>query len=74
VHSPDGQGIGTSQAEVRAERNQSGDGRVYHIYFTAVDPSGGTCSGEVLVDVPPDQGGVIDPIDGGPLYDSTISQ
>jgi hypothetical protein len=74
VHSPDGQGIGTSQAEVRAERNQSGDGRVYHIYFTAVDPSGGTCSGEVLVGVPPDQGGVIDPIDGGPLYDSTISQ
>ncbi len=74
VHSPDGRGIGTSIAEVRAERDQNGDGRVYHIYFTAADPYGGACSGEVLVGVPPDQGGLIEPIDGGPLYDSTIRQ
>jgi hypothetical protein len=26
------------------------------------------------VGVPPDQGGLIEPIDGGPLYDSTIRQ
>jgi hypothetical protein len=74
VHSPDGRGIGTSSAEVRAEREQNGDGRVYHIYFTATDPYGGTCSSEVKVGVPPDQGGLIEPIDGGPLYDSTIRQ
>jgi hypothetical protein len=74
VHSPDGRGIGTSIAEVRAERDQNGDGRVYHIYFTAADPYGGACTGEVLVGVPPDQGGLIEPIDGGPLYDSTIRQ
>ncbi len=74
VHSPDGRGIGTSIAEVRAERDSKGDGRVYHIYFTATDPYGGACSGEVLVGVPHDQGGLIEPIDGGPLYDSTIRQ
>jgi hypothetical protein len=74
VHSPDGQGVGSSIAEVRAERDQNGDGRVYHIYFTATDPYNGACSGEVLVGVPPDQGGQIEPIDGGPLYDSTIRQ
>jgi hypothetical protein len=74
VHSPDGQGIGTSVAEVRAERDQNGDGRVYHIDFTATDPYGGSCSGEVLVGVPSDQGGETEPIDGGPIYDSTISQ
>ena len=35
--SPDGQGVGTSTAEVRSERSGKGDGRVYHIYFTATD-------------------------------------
>jgi hypothetical protein len=73
-HSPDGRGIGTNLAEVRAERDQNGDGRVYHIYFIAKDSYGATCRGEVLVGVPSDQGGLIAPIDGGPLYDSTISQ
>ncbi|MCP4662334.1 MAG: hypothetical protein GY856_43605 [bacterium] len=70
--SPDGQGVGTSTAEVRAERSGKGDGRVYHIYFTADDGRGGTCSGEVLVGVPHDQGGG-GAIDGGPLYDSTAT-
>jgi hypothetical protein len=42
---PDGQGVGTATAEVRAERSGSkkvpGDGRVYHIGFTADDGLGG---------------------------------
>jgi hypothetical protein len=71
---PDGTGVGTSTAEVRAERSGSkkvpGDGRVYHISFTASDDSGASCSGEVLVGVPHDQRGT-PPVDGGPLYDST---
>ena len=69
---PDGQGVGTSIAEVRAERDGKGDGRVYHVSFTADEGQGGVCAGEVLVGVPHDQGSNGGPIDGGPLYDSTI--
>jgi len=70
---PDGQGNGTSIAEVRAERVANGSGRVYHIAFTADDGHGGICSGEVLVSVPHDSGKKSEaPYDDGPLYDSTI--
>ncbi len=68
--SPDGQGVGTSTAEVRAERDGGGNGRVYHISFTADDGRGATCSGEVLVGVPHDQGDG-GAVDDGALYDST---
>ncbi|MHC4065870.1 MAG: Vgb family protein [Planctomycetota bacterium] len=71
---PDGTGVGTSTAHVRAERSGTkkvpGDGRVYHIRFTASDDSGATCSGTVQVGVPHDQRGT-GPVDGGPLHDST---
>jgi len=70
--SPDGAGIGTSTAEVRAERSGIGDGRVYHISFTADDGNGGTCTGEVLVSVPHDQGGAA-AVDQGALFDSTVA-
>ncbi|MGD2177972.1 MAG: hypothetical protein PVG71_09140, partial [Anaerolineae bacterium] len=50
--SPDGRGVGTATAQVRAERDGGGNGRVYHIDFTATDGHGGTCSGAVLVGVP----------------------
>jgi hypothetical protein len=72
-HTPDGQGVGTSTAEVRAERDGSGNGRVYHISYTANDGHGGTCSGELLVGVPKSKGKKGDPVDEGPLYDSTES-
>jgi hypothetical protein len=72
---PDGKGVGTSTAEVRAERvgtpKVPGNGRFYHIGFTATDPYGLTCSGEVLVSVPHDQNKP--PVDGGALYDSTAT-
>lgn len=32
---PDGDGIGTSTPQIRSQRDGSGDGRVYHISFTA---------------------------------------
>jgi hypothetical protein len=70
--SPDGKGIGASSAEVRAERQGSGNGRVYHIGFTADDGKGGTCSGVVLVGVPKSMGKKGGPVDDGALYDSTI--
>jgi VCBS repeat-containing protein len=72
-HSPDGFGVGTDTAYVRAERDGNGNGRVYHIYFTADDSRGGLCSGEIIVPiVPHDQSGDAANIDDGPLYDSTI--
>lgn len=66
---PDGMGIGTSIASVRAERAGGGNGRVYHIFFTASDGIGGSCTGEILVSVPKS---VKKPaVDGGALFDST---
>ena len=71
-NSPDGFGINTDTAIVRAERDGSGDGRVYHIYFTASDDQGGFCSSEIRVGVSDNQSGDLAPIDQGPLYNSTI--
>ena len=65
---PDGQGLGTNAAEVRAERVDGGNGRVYRIGFTADDNMGGTCSKVVRVGVV--QGAQIK--DDGPLFDSTV--
>jgi Bacterial Ig domain len=70
-NAPDGKGVGTSTAQVRAERLGSGDGRVYAIGFTAADGDGGSCSGTVTVGVPHDQGNGNAAVDGGPLFDST---
>lgn len=69
---PDGSGVGTSTASVRAERAGGGDGRVYHIGFTATDGNGGSCSGVVKVAVPHNVGGTAG--DGGAVYDSTASE
>ena len=70
----DGWGVGTSTAMVRAERSGSravkGNGRVYHIVFTADDGQGASCSSEVLVGVP--HGKRHSPVDDGALFDSTI--
>ena len=70
---PDGHGLGTSTAAVRAERSGSptlpGDGRVYHVSFTADDGMGGECSGTVTVCVPHDQSDGC--VDQGPIFDST---
>jgi hypothetical protein len=52
---PDGKGVGTSRASVRAERSGTGDGRVYHVLFTASDGKGGQCTGSVRICVPHDQ-------------------
>ncbi|HEX5715996.1 MAG TPA: SBBP repeat-containing protein [Thermoanaerobaculia bacterium] len=49
-------GIGSSVAQVKAERDGKGDGRVYRILFEATDPSGAACQGEVRVCVPHDRG------------------
>lgn len=67
----DGRGVGTAIAEVRAERAGGGNGRVYHIAFTADDGNGASCSGLVTVGVPNSKKAA--PVDDGALYDSTVS-
>lgn len=67
--SPDGAGVGTSTAELRSERSGTGNGRVYHVGFTATDDRGVTCDGTVRVGVPHDKQDT--PVDEGPLFEST---
>lgn len=59
-------------AEVMDQRAGSGDGRVYHITFTAVGTDGATCGpgGGVLKVCVPKGAPTEDCVDGGPLYDS----
>lgn len=70
----DGAIIGTSIAQVRAERSGTprvpGNGRVYRISYTASDGRGGTCDGSVAVCVPHDQGNRSVCIDDGQRYNS----
>lgn len=72
--SPDGKGVGTPFAQVRAERDGTGDGRVYAIQFKATDTAGNECSGEVRTSaVVHDKSKKSMPaIDSGQVYDSTI--
>lgn len=70
--SPDGFGVGSSQAQVRAERSGIGNGRVYQITFTADDGKGGSCQWSVQVSVPHDKGQGATPIDDGQNYNSTL--
>jgi hypothetical protein len=69
---PDAYGIGTSTAYLRAERLDTGNGRVYVITFVASDGRGGETTGTVSVYVPHDNrksGPVC--IDDGQDYDAT---
>ena len=69
AYAVDGGGIGTSTAQVRAERSGTrtspGNGRVYHIFFTSFQNS---CSGQVTVGVPLVAGGTA--VDNGALFNS----
>ena len=72
---PDGAGIGTATATVRAERAGTprvpGNGRVYYINFTGDDGRGGVCTATVTVGVPHDQSPQRrNAIGDGPLYNS----
>lgn len=71
---PDGFGVGTTQAQLRAERSGTGNGRVYAISFMADDGKGGTCTGQVAVGAPHDMGKGKVPVDDGQNYDSTLTR
>lgn len=66
----DGTGIGTSTASIRRERIGGGNGRVYHIHYTAENSAGLSCSGVVTATVPRSQGSG-PAVDDGQLHDST---
>jgi hypothetical protein len=70
---PDGAGLGTSTAFVRAERAGPGTGRLYFIMFTAKNSGGLTCSKIVQTFVPHDQGQHFIPVDTGDRFDSTVA-
>jgi hypothetical protein len=69
---PDGAGIGTSTALLRAERSGARNGRVYHVTFLVEDDKGEACVAGVTVTVPHSQGSKGAAVDDGPLYDSTV--
>ena len=74
VDRPDATGLGTDQVSVRAESLPQGDGRVYHVAFSASDGRGGSCSGTATVCVPRMGWRKSDScVDQGPRYDSTLS-
>jgi hypothetical protein len=68
---PNASGLGTRQAQILAARDDAGDGRVYHVSFTATGSEGATCSGQVTVCVPHDRATPPTCRDGGALYNST---
>ena len=70
--SPDATGIGDATAFLRAERVAGGNGRVYHVGFTASDGLGQSCVGTVQVAVPSHQGRNGAAVDDGALYDATL--
>jgi hypothetical protein len=68
----DALGVGGEGVRLRAESRPQGDGRVYHLAFSADDGHGGSCSGEVSVCVPRAGFRRSDGcVDQGPLHDST---
>jgi len=69
---PDAFGVGTSVAQIRAERAGNRNGQIYAINFTGDDGKGGQCGGSVNVGVPHDEGEQLATIiDDGQNYNST---
>lgn len=57
--------------ELRAKREGRGNGRVYHVSFTASDGVE-SCTGTVQVGVPNSRGRNGEAVDDGALFDSTV--
>jgi len=62
----------SGNVQLRSERSGTGNGRVYAISFKATDTKGASCTGNVNVGVPHDQGRGVVPVDDGQVYDSTV--
>ena len=72
-YGPDGRGIGTATAWLRAQSDPQGNGRIYHVGYVAADVAGASCSGSVRVGVPRAAAGDTAPIDDGGRYDATAA-
>lgn len=59
------------RAERAGTRHVPGDGRVYHVTFTATDSAGVSCQGVATVCVPHDSSSGAC-VDEGALFDSTV--
>ena len=70
---PDATGLSTDRPTLRATRDGKGDGRVYHVTFTATDPQQASCTHTLTVCVPHDPAKRTCG-DGGPLFGSTAEQ
>ncbi len=66
---PDAEGVHKPIAWIRAERKDKGNGRVYHINFTAIDNQGAFCQNTLVVTVPKEPG--LPAVDDGQCCDST---
>lgn len=67
---PDGAGLGTPDAQVRAERDGQGNGRVYQVNYRATDDGGQSCTGFVQIGVPHDTSDEA-AVDDGQQFDAT---
>ena len=66
--SPDALVVAGDTVQLRSERAENGDGRVYYISFVANDSRGGQCDGVVAVNVPNNPIGLA--IDSGTYFSS----
>jgi hypothetical protein len=60
--------VGTSFVEVRAEREGTGDGRIYTIHYAVTNDAGASTESSCRVYVPHDQGGGSTAVDSGVKY------
>ncbi|MFN8466349.1 MAG: hypothetical protein U0X20_12400 [Caldilineaceae bacterium] len=72
-YGPDGSGLGSATAWLRAQSDPHGNGRVYHVTYVAADAAGASCTGSVRVGVPPADAGDTAPVDDGGRYDATAA-
>ncbi|MFP2906292.1 HYR domain-containing protein [Pyxidicoccus sp. 3LFB2] len=60
--------VNAQSVQLRAERDDTGDGRVYTVHYVVEDPSGNTAAGSCTVDVPRETYGQQVARDSGPKY------
>jgi len=70
---PTAAGVGDGTVQLKAERDAFGDGRVYHLSFTATGAEGAVCTGELAVCVPRDLGPGRACGDEGALYPALVA-
>ncbi|GHG67591.1 FG-GAP-like repeat-containing protein [Comamonas sp. JC664] len=59
--------VNATSVQLRAERDDAGDGRVYTVHYVVADPSGNQAEGRCTVEVPRDSAGQ-QVVDSGPRY------